>query len=267
MINKFKKRPLGKPRKYTYVPPTSIHDDEAVVYRKLGVIAVLVLILAVALYLWGIPLVVQLGSLWGRFGGNVPETLQQPEDPTIITPRLNPLPSTVRNLAEVVISGTGPAGNDIAIYINDERQVTVLADASGRFEVKDLKLVEGENEIYAKTNTKNSESEASNRQIVTYDITPPTISIISPSSGTVTTESEIEIVGNTEAQAVVIINGVQIIVNATTGDFARQFPLEPGENTFTILARDKGGNERNVTLTITREGGETPTPETQPEGE
>lgn len=260
MINKFKNRRSNKTRKYTYVPPTSVHDEEAVVYRKLGIIAVLVLILAVALYLWGIPLVVQLGSLWERFGGNVPQNLQQPSDPTIITPRLNPLPSTVRNQSEVIISGTGPAGHDIAIYINDERQVTVLADASGRFEVKDLKLVEGENEIYAKTNTKNAESEASNRQVVTYDITPPAISIISPSSDTTTVEPRIDIVGNTEPQAVVIINAVQIIVNATTGDFSRQFSLEPGENTFTILARDRAGNERNVSLTVTREGGESPTP-------
>jgi len=263
MINKFKKRRLGQPRKYTYVPPTSVHDEEAAVYKKLGIIAAIVLILAVALYLWGIPLVVELGSIWQRFGGNVPENLQQPSDPTIVTPRLNPLPSTVRNLGEVIISGTGPAGHDIAIYINDDRQVTVLADASGRFEVKDLKLVEGENEIYAKTNTKNAESEASNRQIVTYDITPPTISIISPPSGSTTSDQTIDIVGNTEPQAIVIINSVQIIVNATTGDFSRQFSLEPGENTFTILARDRAGNERNVSLSVTREGGESPTPEAE----
>lgn len=266
MINKFRNKKSDRSKKYTYIPPTSPRDEEVAIYKKLMLTAVLVIGLAVGLYIWGVPLIVQLGSVWNQFGADVPEQIQPTPEITVITPRLNPLPSTIRDPKEVTISGTGPSGHDIAIYINETKQVTVLADATGNFVVKDLKLQEGENVIYAKTIQNDTESDASNKQIVVYDITPPAISIISPAPGTTTKENTIDIIGTTETQAKVTINEVQVIVNATTGDFTRLVTLQNGENVFTIVASDKANNQKTITLTIIKEASEEqsqPAPEVQ----
>lgn len=223
-------------------------------YRKLAFTAVLVIGFAISLYLWGIPLVVQLGGFWQQFGANTPsEIADQTNNSTIISPRLNPLPSTVNSLDQIVISGTAPAGFDVAIFINDEKQVTVLSDASGNFEVKDLKLNEGDNTIYAKTIAREQESDSSNVQLVNYDTTPPKLSIIQPANGSTVSEDKVTVVGNTEPQARLTINDMQVIVNATTGDFSREISLQEGSNRIKLEAVDRAGNTTVIEITINRE--------------
>lgn len=254
MINKFKQRKSQKNRKYTYVPNQSLRNEEVAVYRKLALTAVLVIGFAISLYLWGIPLIVQLGNFWENIGTS-PTPIQEPNtnETTLISPRLNPLPAVVKSLDEIVISGTAPSGFDVAIYINDEKHVTVLADATGSFEVKDLKLVEGENTIYARTVRKEEESEASNKQLVVFDTTKPKLELIQPENGTTTQESSLEVIGTTEPQAKVTINGIQAIVNATTGDFNRDIQLNEGSNELEIISTDRAGNTSTIKITVTRE--------------
>lgn len=254
MLNKFNQRKTKKSRKYTYSPKKSIREEEVAVYRKLSLTAVLVIGFAISLYLWGIPLVVKLGDFWDNFGSqNTTPTPTSTETNTLISPRLNPLPAVVNSPENVTISGTAPSGFDVAIYVNEEKKVTVLADASGKFEVKDLGIVEGDNVFYAKTITKDSESSESNRYTVVYDETAPKIEIIQPANGITTQDTSIEIVGTTEPQARLTINGSQAIVNATTGDFTKVITLQHGENILEILSTDKAGNEAKTQLTITKE--------------
>jgi hypothetical protein len=255
MLNKFKQRKTKNSRKYTYSPKKSIRDEEVAVYRKLALTAVLVIGFAVSLYLWGIPLVVKLGDFWDQFGSQQPgptPTAEQSQT-TLISPRLNALPAVVNSTDDVIISGTAPAGYDVAIYINDEKQVTVLAGASGSFEVKDLRLTEGDNKVSAKTVSKEGESASSNIQIVTFDATIPEVQIIQPADGATTQDESVEIIGTTEPQARLTINGSQAIVNATTGDFTKTVTLKGGENVFEIVTTDKAGNEKKIQLTIVRE--------------
>ena len=255
MLNKFKQRKTKKSRKYSYTPKKSIRDEEVAVYRKLALTAVLVIGFAVSLYLWGIPLVVKLGDFWNQFGSQPtgPTPTEQQTQSNLISPRLNALPVVTNSTEDVVISGTAPAGYDVAIFINDVKQVTVLADASGSFEVKDLQLIEGDNTISAKTVSKEGESATSNVHVVTYDVTPPNVEVIQPGDGTTTQDESIEIIGTTEPQARLTINGSQAIVNATTGDITKVVTHNPGENTFEIISADRAGNEKSVQLAIVRE--------------
>lgn len=258
-MKKFYSRKNSKSRNYTYVPPKSIREEEAAVYRKFAITAVLVIVVAIGLYLWGIPLVVE----FGRFVNNTNQisdeitlTTTDGEDTTdlsIVAPRLDPLPSIINSSEDLSIAGTGPSGKDIAIYINDEKKVTILADVSGRFEVKDLQLTEGENRVFAKTLDHENESPESNTQIVVLDLTKPEIVLLQPEVSFSTTEKNTTIIGTTEPDAKVIINNIQVIVNATTGDFTREFDLNEGDNAFKITATDKAGNEAVIELTGTYE--------------
>ena len=126
----------------------------------------------------------------------------------------------------------------------------MLADSSGKFEVKDLPLIEGENIIFAKTVSRDTESASSNQQIVVLDRTAPRITIISPVTGIQSETNTIEIVGTTEPDATITINGMQAIVNAITGDFTQEFVLQEGDNSFTVVATDKAGNTSNVVVTV-----------------
>ncbi|MCA9390581.1 cadherin-like beta sandwich domain-containing protein, partial [candidate division WWE3 bacterium] len=109
-----------------------------------------------------------------------------------------------------------------------------------------------DNTIYAKTVQKDHESDASNKQLVSYDTTPPELTLIQPQNGESTDKESIEIIGTTEPQAHVTINGIQAIVNATTGDFTKEFSLTEGSNAIKIEVSDRAGNSTTIEFSVKR---------------
>lgn len=86
---------------------------------------------------------------------------------------------------------------------------------------------------------------------------PPTLTIMNPENGLVTTLPSILIEGYTEKEVAVAVNGVPI-QNNEEGFFQTPLPLETGVNTIAVRATKKSGKQRTELRTVVREAAETP---------
>lgn len=80
--------------------------------------------------------------------------------------------------------------------------------------------------------------------------TEPTLAIDSPVHQMVTGERRVDVLGRTDTDATITINGINVIVRSD-GKFFDQVTLEPGVNKITIVATSRFGK----TTTIVREVG------------
>lgn len=81
-------------------------------------------------------------------------------------------------------------------------------------------------------------------------IHPPTLTVSQPAAGTVVGEPRLDVLGTTDSDATVTINGVSVLVRSD-GKFFDQIALEPGVNTIIVTATSRYGK----ITTITREVG------------
>ncbi|HEY9624817.1 MAG TPA: N-acetylmuramoyl-L-alanine amidase [Crinalium sp.] len=80
------------------------------------------------------------------------------------------------------------------------------------------------------------------------------LSVVYPPDGHETTANQIFLIGTAPAGGVVTVNG-QTIERSTAGHFAPSFPLQLGDNTFTLRYQDQ-----ELTLHVTRQSADPPTP-------
>jgi transcriptional regulator with XRE-family HTH domain len=73
-------------------------------------------------------------------------------------------------------------------------------------------------------------------------VSPPYLIVENPPKNLITKEKTIKIIGATEAETQVIINGKQVLSDSN-GRFAEQISLKEGVNIITITARKKHGRE------------------------
>ena len=85
-------------------------------------------------------------------------------------------------------------------------------------------------------------------------MTAPALNLASPLDGTVFETETVQVIGTTDADASVGINGLLVEVQSG-GAFASWVLLSPGTNTITVTAADQAGNETVITRTVTYEGG------------
>ncbi|MFV0513560.1 MAG: FecR domain-containing protein [Jhaorihella sp.] len=83
--------------------------------------------------------------------------------------------------------------------------------------------------------------------ILRQDATPPFLTLLSPAPGTIVAQSRIEVLGASEPDAAVEMNG-QALKLGGDGSFLSPMLLKPGENRITLRATDAAGNSS------TREG-------------
>lgn len=80
---------------------------------------------------------------------------------------------------------------------------------------------------------------------------PPTLIVSTPADGAVVINKRIDVIGRTDPNATVTINGVSVLIR-TDGEFFDQVTLEPGKNILTITATSRYGKTiklaRNVSL-------------------
>lgn len=81
---------------------------------------------------------------------------------------------------------------------------------------------------------------------------PPGLTIDAPKEGAVVTTKKVDVLGATDADATVTVNGISVLVRMD-GKFFDQVTLEPGTNTITVIATSRYGKTttvvRNVSLT------------------
>ena len=77
----------------------------------------------------------------------------------------------------------------------------------------------------------------------TLDTFAPTVTITSPLDGGFTRESNVTVVGTTEKNATVTVNGTPVNVTAFTGAFNLTVGLSEGDNLIEVVATDRAGNQ------------------------
>lgn len=81
------------------------------------------------------------------------------------------------------------------------------------------------------------------------DETPPFLTLLSPASGSIAAQPQVEVLGASEPDALVRLNGAALELGAD-GSFLTSLPLTVGENRITVQAADQAGNETERSLTV-----------------
>jgi len=151
--------------------------------------------------------------------------------------------SSLTNRSAVVVSGTTEPGATLTV---DGSPVSV--GVSGAFATT-LSLVDGPHTIVVVA-TDAAGNQASLSVPITVDTTAPSLSIASPTTGSLTKDPVAEVTGTTEIGATVAVNGVQSGVSSS-GGFTVALPLQEGLNTITATATDAAGNTATTSVTVT----------------
>ncbi len=78
---------------------------------------------------------------------------------------------------------------------------------------------------------------------------PPTLAITTPIQESIVKEKKLDILGTTNPDATVMVNGVSVTVRSD-GRFFTQITVEPGVNTITILATSRYGKTTMITRKV-----------------
>ncbi len=209
---------------------------------------VLVAALLTLVVKFGIPLLIQLAILLTK-----PDSLplQNPDSQILSAPTLDALPEATPS-AKIHVTGFTLANTTVAILVNGQTAAETVS-ADGKFDLP-IELSDGNNLISAQAkNSQGAESPLSSSWEVIRDAQPPALSITSPADKNSTQGSSqkiIEISGQTEPDAAVTVNGRLAIV-AADGKFSFRFNQQEGENSVTVIARDRAGNQTASELTVT----------------
>jgi hypothetical protein len=217
-------------------------------YRRIALATILIVILLVGGYFWGIPLLARIGT--GSSAVVTHNSLGTADNIPPSSPRLDGLPDSSRTRV-MSISGSAESGATISVLVNDREQINTLADKNGQFK-GEVSLTGGANRITATAkDSVGNESRPSKAITVIYDATPPKLLVTSPASRQTATDSPTMVIsGKTDAAANVAINDRQIIVQPD-GGFSSSVSLNSGGNTIVVTATDSAGNTAKSTLAVT----------------
>lgn len=76
-------------------------------------------------------------------------------------------------------------------------------------------------------------------------VSPPNLSIYKPTENFITEKNSLQVIGKTEKEAQIIING-ELILSNTAGDFNETINLKNGINIITITASNKYGRDNTI---------------------
>jgi len=162
---------------------------------------------------------------------------------SLAPPVLN-IPYEATNTAQINIRGYGAPNSKMAIFLDDDKKDSVEVTDDGTFELKNIQLGLGINNIYGKSiDDKNQESLPSKTFKIIYDNEAPPLNISEPEDGKIIQggDKRVKISGNTEVNTQVFINDSQVIVDKN-GNFSSEQTLNEGDNNFNIKAVDSVSN-------------------------
>jgi hypothetical protein len=189
-----------------------------------------------------------------------------PDPPTLAAPASRDTRSEA-----VTIGGTIPVayvGRDdylVRVYVAlpDMEPVPVRdvpVGATPSFQVVDLPLEKGRNDITATVVGPGGESEPSAIVTLVLDRTKPKVTITSPKDGARVNRSTLTIKGKTQARSVVVArneaNGTSASTDAEAdGTFTLKVPLSAGTNGVSVTATDPAGNSGTAVISVRRGAG------------
>lgn len=219
--------------------------EEKKVYRKLLITLVLFVLFILVIIFAGIPVLTK--SIIFLTSFKKENTITNTNSVfKLEIPILNPL-TDATNSSPISLSGFGEKETTIKILVNDNEAVKILSDKDGKFEAKNIKLTEGQNNIVAVTLKYDQESSPSSPQIIIYQKNPPKLDISTPNEGQkfLAESKEITISGVTDPGNKVTINERLVIVSQD-GKFNYKVTLSDGDNNYKVVATDIAGNQTTI---------------------
>lgn len=213
-------------------------------YAAIGSLALLVF-----LFVFGLRILVGFSLMVDRLRGGSPPQQQQT---IVLPPVLDPLPEAT-NSSTLTVSGKGETSLELILYVNEKEHKKLKLPSDGVFSVKDIPVEEGQVAVSAKqSDGKGNLSELSNVVTTIIKRTPPKLVVSTPVDGdTIRDPSrKAAVEGVTEEDAHLTVNG-RIVVVRLDGSFRYDALLSDGENTLTIIATDRAGNETKVERKVT----------------
>jgi len=180
---------------------------------------------------------------------------EAPEIIDLIPPTLvinSPNNHAITKESSILLIGTTEALAQVTLTISNQQQIA-QADDSGEFQFT-IPVILGENKLtLTATDEFNNTSDPVEwiivrEQLEIIDLTPPTLTIISPSNHAITNENSVLLIGTTEAlaQVTLIVSNQQQITQADDlGKFEFTVPLILGNNTLILTATDASNNTSN----------------------
>jgi hypothetical protein len=191
-------------------------------------------------------------AAYDRAGYSATATLQVVHNATPRVAIIAPANLAFFNISPVTVRGTISDPN-ATVRVNG-----VSAVVSGGMFTATVPVVEGNNTLSAIARSQAGKIGTGSVQ-VTLDTTPPRIAVNTPSDRFETVDSTITVAGMVndivvgtvnDEQAQVTVGGVAATVANRT--FAAQVPLQVGENSIPIIARDRVGNNVTARVTVIR---------------
>jgi cytoskeletal protein RodZ len=82
--------------------------------------------------------------------------------------------------------------------------------------------------------------------------TPPSLSVLEPLDGVKTLDTRMDVMGETDPDATITINGVSTLVRSD-GKFFDSVTLVPGQNVITVISTSRFGKTRTISRTANRQ--------------
>jgi hypothetical protein len=243
------KRNTKKPIRKSIIYPTSEEELQKRLILTIGGIVLFIAVSLVTLALFA----PKIGGIFGFISANRNAVNIQPEiAPT--PPVFSNIPRFTRN-ETITINGMTEPGSTVKLFLNGPEFATTVAGNDGLFTFINLRLIEGQNTVYARTiNEKGLESAQSERITIVYDIEPPEVTILEPENDSTVKnlDRRIRISGSLNERASVRIND-QLAVVRPDLTFDLLLGVDEGEVEITIIATDEAGNTAEEKLTVTYE--------------
>ena len=151
--------------------------------------------------------------------------------------------TAITNDPSVVVAGSTESTANLTV-----NGVQVTVDPAGTFRTT-LSLPEGVHSIdVVATDAANNSNTVTVE--IEVDITPPVLTLTSPTDGATTGDASVLVSGITEPEASVEVNGIEVNV-ASDGSFSLPVTLVEGANVISVDATDAAGNTASASVTVT----------------
>lgn len=207
---------------------------------RIFTVAILLIIIIAFIFFVGIKLLLNASVFISNLTQKDVNNEEQKQEDFYGIIRIDSIPIAT-NSAEIVVEGTALNFDILKVYLNNNK-VKETDASSESFALKIKNLEDGKNEIYIiAEEEKNNEKKSTKTYIVTYKKSKPKLEIKEPENDSKTSKNEVNLIGETEKETEVRINGFPVVIDADL-TFEKLVKLSEGENTIEVEAEDIAGN-------------------------
>lgn len=219
-------------------------------FQSVFLFLLIFLIILYSFFSFGLGLIIKFSTFLANFlnNKNSQTSLINKSEQKISFIDINEIP-TATNSEKIQISGNIVNLDKLEFYINNKKTKEINTN-SDFFSEEIGNLIKGNNQIYILG--KNKEGKVLKKTpiySIFYKPDKPKLEIKEPIDNTIINSQEIKIIGETDKETFIKINGLPVVVDAS-GNFSNSVKLNEGENKITITAEDQAGNIEEKIITV-----------------